>query len=331
MFIPAQSNSNFRVPDKLNISLISFDQINDKNNFDQNLEFITNYDAAFPGKLMPNVLDPSTHQPVGHKAILPALILAPVAATVIAGVAGYISQSVSNEAGLYQEKLSGNVQDDTFLKRTSDPINVLYSMSYCGFKVTRDVKISKTVTTNAFTLICGIAPTADGELFRVKPLVFKTSWAGAKIVGGGLLSWLVLYPHLFLSPDHKMNSQIDISFDGFFRGKDQTLQHMPMGAFSFKVSGYDISAHKTLDVGSKTIPSEASGFLVSAPLSYSSKPGDSSAGVTVTSTKAGNIDLTVTVTESDASNAKANILKIGQLVAQEAPQISMMITNQISK
>ena len=331
-FVPAQANSNYRKPDKLNISLISLDDINNTNapNVATNWEFITNYYAAFPSEKKRNKPSEQSFLP------LAAPLLASAASYAASAVMGYVSQSFSNEAALYQESFLGNIQDDCFLKldpTNEPPYNTanppVYHLNYCGFKITRDVSISgDTNPVNAFTLICGIAPTADGELFRVKPLVFQTALAGAKVVGKGLLSWLVLYPHLFLNPDNKLNSQVSMSFDGYFRGQDQALQHMSMGAFSFKVSGYDLSKTNRLTASAKTIPSDSSGFLVSAPLSYASKP-NATAWPTVSTVNAGNVDLTVTLIESDASNAKANFLKLGQWASQETPKITMLITNQI--
>lgn len=314
IFIPAQANSNYRNSEHVKIELIDLANANDSTNFPN---FAALYKDAF-GKELPK-------EGGGRMAI--ALAAAPIAAAAVGMAVDYISKSLTNEASLYQAQFGDALADDKFLMRidrvNDGKTNSYFTQHYYGFKVSRTLGDAADAPA-VYSLTCGIHYTEDQRLFVVKPLSFNLSKAKAKIVGNGLLSWLVLYPHLFMQPDGKMSSTADFKFDGYVTDKNQTLQTIPMGAFSFKFTGYDIAHPKELTIG-KGIPNHASGFLAVAPRSY----GDGGSNL-VMSDYAGNFTLTVNVTEADSSNVKQNLETLGQLVSSQKSQLLILTTNAVS-
>jgi len=321
LLVPAHPNSNY--PDAKNTNAFQITLL-DYTNAIQYPDFANNYIAAF-GHL------PGTKSQDGkmHPDFLPAaLVAAPIVAAAVGFTMNYISQSISNDASTYQAQFGDTATDDKFLTLLDGKTNI-YRQNYYGFEVIRQIDTSKKGTTNAFRLVCGISHTEDGELFVVKPLIFETKKTKAKIVGDGFASWLAVYPHLFLKPGSQVNSTVNFTFVGYFRDKDQTMKNVPMGTFSFKFNGYDMTNPKPLSYVSGNMPKQTSGFIDSAPLSYVSAAGSDTKPVATH--YAGNVALTVNVTETDASNVKENLSAIAQFVTQERPAVTMWITNQISK
>lgn len=361
IFIPAQANSNHRTPDMLTITLLTKPNLNSTNSDD--VEFVTNYIAAFPGILgvtnetshtfVPFTVQSylSTNQP--KFAFVAAIAIPLVVAGVQAGMA-YISQSFSNEAALYQETLSGSREDDHFLVKNVDSIatnimttpdgskkpyfttNYNYSLNYYGFKITRAISLGDSQpTNNAYTLICGLGPTVDGALYQVKPLVFQTSYAGAKVVADDLKStWLTttltlgiswLYTHWFLTPNHAINSQINVDFNAYSVANHAWTS---MGSFSYKESGYDIANPKALYAASGDLPTmtstNATGFIMPPPSPYA--PAQTFTNGTE---YAGNVDINATLLESDAANTQSALFKIGQLISDQTPKVTVLASNAV--
>ena len=275
-------------------------------------DFETNYDAAhFLHRFRPS-----------DEKFVPVGIAAPLAAAALSGAVDYVAKAITNEAALYQAQFGDTLADDAFLVRGFGKTN--YIQNYYGIKVEREVEVSKTARTNAFTLICGIGYAADGQLLVVKPLSFETRLAKAKVVKDGFFPSLVTWIFSLKGGSH-INSTADFKFDGYFKGTDQTMKVIPMGAFSFKFQGYDIASPKPLTVLNGGInPKQMSGFLDPAPISY--RPTD---GKPVETAHASNFTLAVNVTESDAINVKECLEKLGQLVYQQKGVLITTITNQI--
>jgi hypothetical protein len=303
--VPGQPNSNCRDGEQVKITML------DRTNAAAVPEFVANYDAAhFLHKFEPT-----------EGKFAPAAIAAPLVAAAVSGAVDYVAKAITNEAALYQAQFGDTLADDAFLIRGDGTTN--YFQNYYGIKVER-VAVSKHVRTNAFTLICGIGHTADNQLFVVKPLIFETRLAKAKVVEAGFFPSLVNWIFSVKGGNY-LNSTADFKFDGYFKGTDQTLKVIPMGAFSFKFQSYDIASPKPLTVLNGGInPKQTSGFLDAAPISY--EPPE---GKPLHTTHAGNFTLTVNVTESDASNVKEHLEKLGQLVYQQKGVVITTITNKI--
>jgi len=309
LFIPAHHNSNYREGERVSIRLIDYDAASATNSF--GAEFRSNYFAAF------------NEYPGDHpepKFLLPA---APIAAAAAGFVLDYVSKSLAEEAKLYQAQFGDSIADSRFFHLVSGQ----RQFNYYGLVVTRDLVDSDGHLENAYTLVCGICPTADARLMTMKPLIFTTPKAKVKVVGNGPCSYLAVYPWLFKKPGDQINSTVDFKIDGYFRDKDQLMKVIPMGAFSFKFPGYSLGSHHKLRAASADavtkIPDQASGFLDSAPQSIDQD------GKAVVADFTGAFTLKATVTETDTSNAQENLEKLGELVSGQKNTVIKFITNSL--
>jgi hypothetical protein len=310
IFIPAHRNSNWRNGEQVQIELIDLEAARADTNFS------TNYKAVFgfiPGE---------------EKETKFAIAAAPVVAAAVNFTLDYVAKALQDEAKLYTAQFGDTIADSGFwlLQAGNQKPN------YYGVHITRDIVDSKGRRTNAYKLVCGMCPTPDNRLITMKPLIFSTHKAKAKVVGDGPASVLAVYPWIFNHPNNQINSTVDFKIDGYFKDKDQFMKVIPMGAFSFKFPAYDLSLAKELTAAAtdvnRRIPPQSSGFLDTAPFSIDTngKSVVEDTNLVVT----GSFTMKVTVTEADTSNAQQNIEKLGELVSQQKQAIIGQITNQVT-
>jgi|ERR1017187_5710084 hypothetical protein len=304
IFIPAHRNSNWRNGEQVQIELIDLETAR------ADADFSTNYKAAFgfnPG---------DQNEPTF------AIAAAPIIAAAANFALDYVAKALQDEAKLYTAQFGDTIADSHFwLIEAGKP-----QPNYYGVRITRDIVDSKGRRTNAYKLVCGFCPTPDGRLITMKPLIFSTHKAKAKVIGNGPASMFAVYPWIFNHPNNQINSTVDFKIDGYFKDKDQFMKVIPMGAFSFKFPAYDLSSAKELTAAATNknnrIPAQSSGFLDTAPFSIDP---DGKAFVQVNFT--GSFTMKATVTEADTSNAQQNIEKLGELVSQQKQAIIRQITN----
>ena len=308
IFIPAHRNSNWRNGEQVQIELIDLEAARADTNFS------TNYKAVFgftPGE---------------EKETKFAIAAAPVIAAVANFTLDYVARSLQDEAKLYTAQFGDTIADSRFwlLQAGNQKPN------YYGVRITRDIVDSKGRRTNAYKLVCGMCPTPDNRLITMKPLIFSTPKAKAKVVGDGPASVFAVYPWVFNHPNSQIDSTVDFKIDGYFKDKDQFMKVVPMGAFSFKFPAYDLSLAKELTAAATDanyrIPAQSSGFLDTAPFSID----PNGKAVVQDANFAGSFTMKVTVTEADTSNAQQNIEKLGELVSQQKQAIIGQITNKVT-
>lgn len=209
-----------------------------------------------------------------------------------------------------------------------------YQQRYFGFQVTRKVKDDPM----AFNLVCGIAPTHDQQLFRVAPLYFQTRKAKAKVLSDQWWTWPMFWTwggKLTKTPEHHLNTKVDIEMDGYWKDKDQTMKINKLAILSLKFDGYDISSQKQnaaaptekappaqpnpIRAKDGTIKQAVSGFLVSVPVSLDPEGKPITSGEKLDAL--GTFTVKATVTESDASNAKQDLEQAAKWVSEQKPAI----------
>ena len=301
VLIPAHKNSDARKGEKVQIKLIDLQSVSKVPDFEDQ------YEKAFgfkPGDAANSKF---------------AIAAAPIVAAAAGFVMDYVSKQLAEEAKQYEAQFGDTLYDDKFWETESQ-------QSYYGLEITRSVEGEPA----AYRLVCGIAPTSDKQLLVMKPLIFQTKKAKAKVVGNGPASYLAIYPHIFKKPGKEINSSVDFTITGYFRDTDQKMKTVPMGAFSFKFPGYDISTAPILkwgvaagEKGVGEISHQSSGVFDTAPFSY----GLDEKGKPVPAVKKpfGVFSVTVSVTETDTSNAKENIEKIGKLVSEQKPKVLELV------
>ena len=308
IFIPAHRNSNWRNGEQVQIELINFQAAVADTNFS------ANYKAVFgfiPGE---------------RKEPKFAIAAAPIVAAVAGFTLDYVAKSLQEEAKLYTAQFGDTIADSRFWILQGGK----QTPNYYGVRITRDIVDSKGRRTNAYKLVCGMCPTPDDRLITMKPLIFSTHKAKAKVIGNGPASVIAVYPWIFNHPNSQIDSTVGFKIDGYFKDKDQFMKVVPMGAFSFKFPAYDLSCARELTATATNkndrIPTQSSGFLDTAPFSIdpNGKPVIGDANFT------GSFTIKVTVTEADTSNAQQNIEKLGELVSQQKQAIIGQITNLVT-
>jgi hypothetical protein len=301
IFIPAHKNSDARKGETVQIKLISLTDVSKYPDFEEQYEKAFGYK---PGDANESKL----------------LVAAPaIAAAAVGFVMDYVSKQLAEEAKKYEAQFGDTIYDDKFWSGKS-------IQTYYGLEVTRSVEGES----NAYRLVCGIAPTSDKQLLLMKPLIFQTKKAKVKVIGNGLASYLAVYPLIFNKPGNEINSTIDFTITGYFKDTDQKMKTVPMGAFSFKFPSYNIAKASVLkwsvkqgEMNAIEIPHQSSGVLDTAPISFAMDSNGKP--VPVDSASFGVFSITSTVTETDTSNAKENIEKIGKLVSDQKPKLQDLI------
>ena len=203
--------------------------------------------------------------------------------------------------------------------------------NYYGFKVRRDLK-GKKGDTNAFLLICGIAPSADGQMWRIAPLRFKTEYGKAKVLSDQAGWWLLpttWFRWLFGSSGHEIDTEVNVEVDAYWRGKDQTANVTKAAGFDMKFPAYDLDKRLVLHqsasptnppAGEGKLTTGPSGWLLGLPVSYD---------VYGAPVGRGTYSLKVLVTERDKSNAKKYLEEGAKLVGENKSKITGAVSNSL--
>lgn len=308
IFIPAHSNSNCRQGERVSIELITTEQAL------TNDQFVANYQIAFG------------HKPGDVPTTKAIPLLAPLAAAAVGMAVDYVKKSLDEEAKLYVAQFGTTIGDDKFWHMGGDGPEV----HYVGMNVKRDLVDSKGRVINAYNLLCGFCPTFDKHFITVKPLVFSTHKAKAKVVGDGILAWLpAAYPKIFLKPGHEIDSSAEFNIDGYFKDQSQQMQIIPMGAFKFKFPSYSLSkpAEMSLIATNQNLKlsNQTSGFINTAPYSIVYDQNDNKYKPDQESAFTGVFTVKVIVTEQDTSNAKENLEKLSTLVSEQKTKLVELV------
>jgi hypothetical protein len=176
---------------------------------------------------------------------------------------------------------------------------------YHGFEVLRYTKEHPEGGPPAFRLVCLIVPAnrfrptdatakkADTNIFLIKPLLFQTASAKAKVA--------------FLRP--RMDTKIDIAIDATWIERDQTARQSRVINGQFDVTGYDLNMTEILI---DKLKSKTSGWFGGVPVSVDrdGKP-----------TGNGTFKITVLVTESDQLESKQALEQVAKFVGDQKEKV----------
>lgn len=356
VLLPAHPNSNARKGEAVRIEMLGLDDMR---------SYAQDYQIAFDGQRLPESL------PVKQQNKVLPLVAAAAASAVVGFAVDYVQKELKDEASLYEAQFGTTIAEDKFwvygtnnpseeVSRIQTAVKTLktesktvgtnqeptvttdttvseerkqstylqrFIQNYYGFRVSRSVPD----TTNAFVLVCGIAPSSDQQLFKIAPLYLETEKAKAKVLGDVWWTYLLpwVWPGKFIKTDgHHIDTKVDIEIDGYWKDKDQQLKITKLAAIPLNFQGYDIGtpipltasgqrAGTTNKVGK--LKTTASGWLLSVPFSLDAAGKPVLAGES--SPFAGAFTLKATVTEKDPSNAKQGLEQASELVGQQKQTI----------
>jgi hypothetical protein len=238
--------------------------------------------------------------------------------------------------------------------------------NYGGFEISRDVEI-KGCEKEAFHLICGIAPSADGQMLRIAPLQFRTSYSKAKVLSDQWGWWFLptaWIGKLFRTTGHEIDTEVNVEIDAYWKGKDQTMNITKVAGFDMKFPSYDIAAQKFLrrSVRREKAPETDADRISTAKQPQVGNPRDSSKSKRAgefqndipneahLSTPAsgwlvglprsydasgqlvgtGTFSLKALVTERDKSNAKKYLEEAGKLIAESKSKVTDAVKKAVS-
>src|SRR5207249_919812 len=129
-------------------------------------------------------------------------------------------------------------------------------------------------------------------------------------------------------------SKVDLTVDGYWKDRDQSLKVTKIAAMSLNFDGYDIASPEPLTVSGDVptgsfykkagkLSSTASGWLLAAPFSLDPNGHPVAAGQL--EPYAGTFAIKAVVTESDPSNAKQRLEDAAELVGKEKEKIVALI------
>lgn len=261
------------------------------------------YDAAFGGK----------------KVVPPAVA---AAATALIGFAvDFTKKQIEEEASLYEAQWGKKAAFDHFWSPDG-------KQQYYGFEVIRGTrknplrKLGEKQDTAAFHLVCGIAPSADGQMFQVAPLQLTINSVKAKVLSDQWLRtfYTVLWKPL-LRTGHEVDVSADVEITAIWRDKNQTAHLEQLATFTVAVPAFDLNANNTLDAGDG-LHSSPVGWFPGIPRSvYNNNDGKEIEGL-------GTFWVKATVTERDPSNAKKYLEQAADLVGKQKDTIVQIVTKE---
>ena len=351
VLLPAHPNSNKRQGESVTIRML--DRSGMKG-------YEADYKAVF-GSALPAVPSAEDNNAI-RRAAAPA---AAVASVLVGLAVDYVQKELQKEASLYEAQFGSAIAVDDFWQKTAaatnrppvtktitqrdvtrkdnkkvggtdQPEEILnttetvreviqnasaeYAQNYHGFEIIRAVGGNE-----CFKVVFGLAPSQDGQFFRVAPLYFRTSRTKAKILSDTTLSYLAPWNwpgKLMKSDGHHVDTTVAIDMKGFWKDKDQEVRIASIAAAEFSFSGYDIRANhelraagKASDPNAEKLGATPSGWLLGVPISFESN------GTLVNTKHAGTFALKVTITEKDPSNAKQDLEKAATLVGNQKEKI----------
>lgn len=168
-----------------------------------------------------------------------------------------------------------------------------------GLKIARKI-IEGGQETDAFVLVVGIAPSPDGQMFQLAPLLFWAPKVKAKVLSDEYWTWLppMLLGKLIRKPGHHVDTTVNIQIDAYWRGADQQLHTATLAAIPMSFASYSIDDPKPLKTPWKR---GGSGWLLAVPVSYGP---DGKIAKPRQDDEYGTFSVKVLVTERDQSNAK---------------------------
>jgi hypothetical protein len=109
------------------------------------------------------------------------LSLEAVAGVVVGATIDYVSDRVAEEAEKYEAQFSHRLAKDDFWWRANEAAEDVHQ-NYAGFIIRRWLHcgVNGEAKDAAFECAFGMAPSADGQMFRIQPLSFVTRMAKAK-------------------------------------------------------------------------------------------------------------------------------------------------------
>lgn len=337
-FMPPHSNSYDVSDEKVIIELISYDQVVCANN-------IISISGTETGiSCVSDKYDKS-----GNKIMAGPLVVTPLVATAVTYVASaafdYAVEEIEQEASLYEAQYGKEMPADNFWSYVSTPACVnegekgclkykyssSYKPNYWGMRIKRTTEKNDDP---AFDIILSFEKSSDGQLFKVVPEQLKITRSKAKVLSDETITYfnpLTWFPKLFNTAGHKLNVNVDIKMDGYWRGSDQMLHSSSLAFLSIPVNGYDIESNPTLD---KDDLGGATGWMLTPPVSMmpdGSRPAACQDPDKECSNKSGNFAVSVTITERDPSNAKKYIEKASTYIKENKASAVDAINGTINK
>jgi hypothetical protein len=249
------------------------------------------------------------------------LPLAAITGAAVGFVVDQVKSELAKEAELYQAQFGATAYETGFWDFSTDKPDSL-SPHYCGFVVTRYAKGFEKGADGkgvpAYRLICALVPAqclgddrkTDIRLFAIKPLLFSTNAAKAKVLWTG----------------SKISSAINIALDATWIDKGQGVHQERVATADFVFSAYDLAQigdqydltnAKKWEDQKGPYPlikdkDKIAGWFAGMPLSFS---GDGKTAWNST------FKITVLVTESDQSQAKEAFEWLSKFVGDQKPAI----------
>jgi hypothetical protein len=264
--------------------------------------------------------------PYWHSIENPArpLVLPVVAAAAVTAAVGFavdlIQSDLQKEAGLFQAQFSGAANEPDFWTYFTDPhsANRGYQPAYRGFAITRNTNThtGKSPGSDAFNLICLMAPVGNGGVFAVQPIYFKTCSTKAKV---------------YLFGAKTIESKVTLSITGtWIDSKDSSFHSEATGSAVLDVGGYDIRSCPWMSNQDLTKPTPANtdasgdlgsiGFVSGPP--QPPLPSDSTQKPALTG---GAFNITALITETDQSEAQVALQNVATFLQNNKSTIVQIV------
>lgn len=354
VFFPAHPNSNLRKGEKVVVQMLEYKDMTDGNYWESYTSALNVPKPSEPTPLIGGNNDPVTAGVIATAVIGMALDYtkkqleaeatlyeAQFGTSIAADRFWVMTQDVEPETVTVRKKSSSIIKrysfkgtnppaglpdsDDTVTEyadeNSTEEVNTAYSsyrQNYYGINVTRKVG-----TNLAFKFVLGIAPSADGQFFRVAPIYFVTHKSKAKVLSDRTITYLAPWnwpSKLIKTEGHEISTTVSLDFQSFWKDEKQENRTAQIMTHTFSVENYDLTKHPVLtakpQAGEEKIGSTSSGWLVTPPLSLDPT------GKPIRSLYSGVFSVKATVTEKDPSNAKQYIEQAATYVGEQKDRLT---------